>query len=68
MPISWKGTLQQYAGRLHREQAGKQRVCIIDFIDTGHPSLLRMWERRQRKYQAMGYRTVAEEELDLEPS
>jgi len=48
MPISWKGTLQQYAGRLHREQAGKQRVRIIDFIDAGHPSLLRMWERRQR--------------------
>ncbi len=66
MPISWKGTLQQYAGRLHREQAGKQRVRIIDFIDTGHPSLLRMWERRQRGYQAMGYRTVAGDELDLE--
>ena len=66
MPISWKGTLQQYAGRLHREQAGKQRVRIIDFIDTGHPSLLRMWERRQRGYQAMGYRMVATEELNLE--
>ncbi len=65
MPISWKGILQQYAGRLHREQAGKQRVRIIDFIDSGHPPLLRMWERRQRGYQAMGYRTVAEEELDL---
>lgn len=66
MPISWKGTLQQYAGRLHREQAGKQRVRIIDFIDAGHPSLLRMWERRQRGYQAMGYRTVAGDELNLE--
>jgi len=66
MPISWKGTLQQYAGRLHREQAGKQHVRIIDFIDAGHPSLLRMWERRQRGYQAMGYRTVASGELGLE--
>ena len=66
MPISWKGTLQQYAGRLHREQAGKQRVRIIDFIDAGHPSLLRMWERRQHGYQAMGYRIVATGELNLE--
>ncbi|MGH8831726.1 MAG: hypothetical protein ACREXV_11625, partial [Polaromonas sp.] len=56
MPISWKGTLQQYAGRLHREHADKTRVRIIDFVDTGHPALLRMWEKRQRGYQAMGYR------------
>jgi len=56
MPISWKGTLQQYAGRLHREHANKTSVRIIDFVDTGHPALLRMWERRRRGYQAMGYR------------
>jgi superfamily II DNA or RNA helicase len=56
MPVSWKGTLQQYAGRLHREHSGKTDVRIIDFVDTGHPALLRMWERRQRGYRAMGYR------------
>jgi superfamily II DNA or RNA helicase len=56
MPVSWKGTLQQYAGRLHREHAGKSDVRIIDFVDTGHPALLRMWEKRQRGYRAMGYR------------
>lgn len=56
MPISWKGTLQQYAGRLHREQINKTNVRIIDFVDTGHPALLRMWEKRQRGYKAMGYR------------
>ncbi|MEO6380922.1 MAG: hypothetical protein ABIO35_02690 [Nitrobacter sp.] len=56
MPISWKGTLQQYAGRLHREHATKTDVRIIDFVDTGHPALLRMWDKRQRGYQAMGYR------------
>lgn len=56
MPVSWKGTLQQYAGRLHRENAGKVDVKIIDFVDTGHPALLRMWEKRQRGYRAMGYR------------
>ncbi len=56
MPISWKGTLQQYAGRLHREHANKTRVRIVDFVDAGHPALLRMWHRRQRGYQAVGYR------------
>ena len=56
MPVSWKGTLQQYAGRLHREHASKASVRIIDFVDTGHPALLRMWDRRQRGYRTMGYR------------
>jgi superfamily II DNA or RNA helicase len=59
MPISWKGTLQQYAGRLHREHAGKTRVRIIDFVDADHPALLRMWVKRQRGYQAMRYRVPA---------
>ncbi len=56
MPISWKGTLQQYAGRLHREHATKTDVRIIDFVDTGHPALVRMWEKRKSGYKAMGYR------------
>ena len=59
MPVSWKGTLQQYAGRLHREHANKTDVRIIDFVDTGHPALLRMWDKRQRGYKAMGYRIGA---------
>jgi superfamily II DNA or RNA helicase len=56
MPVSWKGTLQQYTGRLHREHASKTDVRIIDFVDTRHPALLRMWDKRQRGYRAMGYR------------
>lgn len=56
MPISWKGTLQQYAGRLHREHATKTDVRIIDLVDTGHPALLRMWDKRQSGYRTMGYR------------
>lgn len=60
MPVSWKGTLQQYAGRLHREHATKTDVRIIDFVDTGHPALLRMWDKRQRGYKAMGYRLAVE--------
>ena len=64
MPVSWKGTLQQYAGRLHREHESKTGVRIIDFVDTGHPALLRMWDKRQRGYRTMGYR-IAAETVDL---
>lgn len=60
MPISWKGTLAQYAGRLHREHASKADVRIIDIVDTGHPALHRMWEKRRRGYRAMGYRIAAD--------
>jgi len=65
MPVSWKGTLQQYAGRLHREHATKSDVRIIDFVDTGHPVLLRMWDKRQRGYLAMGYRIAEQPELAI---
>jgi superfamily II DNA or RNA helicase len=61
MPVSWRGTLQQYAGRLHREHAAKRDVRIIDFVDAGHPALLRMWNKRQRGYRAMGYRVNADD-------
>ena len=66
MPISWKGTLQQYAGRLNREHTGKADVRIIDFVDTGHPALLRMWDKRQRGYRTMGYR-MADQPAQLKP-
>ena len=55
MPISWKGTLQQYAGRLHREHADKQDVRIYDYAETDQPQLARMWDKRQRGYRTMGY-------------
>ena len=65
MQVSWKGTLQQYAGRLHREHATKTDVRIIDFVDTGHPALLRMWDKRQRGYRAMGYRLGSDDSSDF---
>ena len=55
MPISWKGTLQQYAGRLHRAHFDKHDVRIYDYVDTGHPQLARMWDKRQKGYRNMGY-------------
>jgi superfamily II DNA or RNA helicase len=65
MPVSWRGTLQQYAGRLHREHATKTDVRIIDFVDIGHPALQCMWDKRQRGYRAMGYRIEDQPELDV---
>ena len=67
MPVSWKGTLQQYAGRLHREHVSKTDVRIIDFVDTGHPALLRMWDKRQRGYRVMGYRVGSDSYLAIGP-
>jgi superfamily II DNA or RNA helicase len=56
LPISWEGTLQQYAGRLHREHASKSDILIHDYVELENPQLARMWEKRQRGYRAMGYR------------
>ena len=55
MPVSWKGTLVQYSGRLHRLHPKKSEVRIFDYIDREVPVLLRMFERRQRTYRAIGY-------------
>jgi superfamily II DNA or RNA helicase len=63
MPISWRGTLQQYAGRLHREHADKHDVRIYDYVDAGVPALQRMFDKRLRGYRAMGY-TIATDAED----
>ncbi|MCC3372253.1 DEAD/DEAH box helicase family protein [Cohnella sp. REN36] len=54
-PISWKGTLQQYAGRLHRVHQSKQDVQIYDYIDFQVPMLMSMYKKRVKGYQVMGY-------------
>ena len=56
MPISWRGTLQQYAGRLHRLHDEKTEVVVHDYVDAAVPVLARMYEKRLRGYRAMGYR------------
>lgn len=55
MPVSWKGTLIQYTGRLHRLHPGKTEVRIYDYADRGVPMLVRMFEKRLRGYRAIGY-------------
>jgi superfamily II DNA or RNA helicase len=56
MPISWKGTLAQYVGRLHRDHSGKRDVVVYDYIDAEVPVLARMAKKRQSGYRALGYR------------
>ncbi len=55
LPVSWKGTLIQYAGRLHRHHPDKTEVRIYDYVDRDVPMLARMFERRLRGYRAIGY-------------
>jgi len=55
MPISWKGTLAQYVGRLHRDHQGKSEVIVYDYTDMTVPVLARMAARRQIGYRALGY-------------
>jgi len=55
LPVSWKGTLIQYAGRLHRLHPDKTEVRIYDYVDRDVPMLARMFERRLRGYRAIGY-------------
>lgn len=65
LPISWAGTLQQYAGRLHREHTSKIDVLIHDYVELDNPQLSRMWEKRQRGYRAMGYRVEANQSQSI---
>jgi superfamily II DNA or RNA helicase len=55
MPISWRGTLAQYAGRLHRLHAAKREVVIYDYVDAEEPLLAKMAGKREAGYKALGY-------------
>ena len=54
-PISWKGTLQQYVGRLHRLHENKTEVQVYDYADVSVPMLVRMYKKRLAGYAALGY-------------
>jgi len=55
LPVSWKGTLIQYAGRIHRHLPEKTEVRIYDYVDAGVSLLEAMFRKRLRGYRAMGY-------------
>jgi superfamily II DNA or RNA helicase len=58
MPISWRGTLAQYAGRLHRLHAAKREVVIYDYVDADEPLLAKMAAKRESGYTALGYEVM----------
>ena len=55
MPVSWKGILAQYVGRLHRLHPAKREVLVYDYVDEWVPTLRRMSEKRIRGYGGLGY-------------
>jgi superfamily II DNA or RNA helicase/very-short-patch-repair endonuclease len=56
LPISWRGTVAQYVGRLHRLHNRKREVIVYDYADLNVPMLARMFDRRCRGYEAVGYK------------
>lgn len=63
MPISWRGTLAQYAGRLHRFHDLKNEVLIYDYADLDVPMLSRMFDRRVSGYRSIGYQITGSPDL-----
>lgn len=55
MPVSWRGTIVQYAGRLHRLHEKKKVVRVFDYVDLDVPMLARMFDRRCKGYEEAGY-------------
>lgn len=67
MPIAWKGTIAQYAGRLHRNFEGKEEVLIYDYVDVHIPVLERMYHKRLTAYRSVGYSVRSNEtEFNIE--
>ena len=55
MPVSWRGTVTQYVGRLHRSHKDKREVRVYDYADFDAPMLARMFDKRRRAYESQGY-------------
>ena len=59
LPVSWKGLVVQYAGRLHRENDGKKDVRIYDYIDIHEPVCDNMYRKRLKGYASIGYKIIS---------
>ena len=68
MPFSWKGTLAQYCGRLHRNFVGKDEVQIFDYVDFRIPVFDRMYQKRLKGYKQLGYTIKPTSDLELSQS
>lgn len=58
LPISWKGNIAQYAGRLHRDCNGKSETRIYDYVDIRVPLCDSMYRKRLKGYASVGYGTI----------
>lgn len=65
LPVSWKGIVAQYAGRLHREYPGKKTVLIYDYIDVHIPMCDVMYKRRLKGYASVGYKIQQNDSKDF---
>ena len=65
LPVSWKGIIAQYAGRLHREYQGKKEVRIYAYIDIRVPMCDVMYKRRLKGYSSVGYQVKSNEPMEL---
>lgn len=69
LPVSWKGLIAQYTGRLHRNYPGKTETRIYDYIDLRVPICDSMYRKRLHGYKAVGYSiAIVNEELFAEPT
>jgi superfamily II DNA or RNA helicase len=64
MPIPRRGTLAQYAGRLHRLHGSKRDVIICDYVGENQPMLAKMAAKREAGYRSLGYRVLDRAELN----
>ena len=64
LPISWKGSLQQYVDRLHRQYEGKKKVVVYDYCDGAFAVLKKMYQKRLKGYEMLGYE-INESQLNL---
>jgi superfamily II DNA or RNA helicase len=62
MPLSFKGRLIQYAGRLHRSHTDKREIRVYDYLDEGNGLTVTMFRRRSSAYRQMGYRMVMDQD------
>ena len=54
-PVSFRGVVEQYAGRLNRDYAGKENVIIYDYVDNHIPMFNNMYMKRLKAYKQIGY-------------
>ncbi|MBO4867330.1 MAG: DEAD/DEAH box helicase family protein [Ruminococcus sp.] len=67
-PVAWKGIVEQYAGRLNRDYAGKENVMIYDYVDIHIPVFDKMYAKRLKAYKRIGYQLYTGETPEKQES